>query len=147
MIKPSMDFVAMTKEILEMILKITAIVYRHCGTAFSDPKERDQLNLAAIVTDNAIIEIATGIFLLARSTKTAKIELGAFGDIEIEAESFTDVTTLMKAQASSPTPAFEKAIWNAQLVKVLVDAGNIISEIVNFSVSKATEEESEEEEL
>jgi hypothetical protein len=58
--------------------------------------------------------------------------MGLNGDIHIEAETMTKVSTISEAQTSSPSPAIRKTIWVLKLVKFLAQIGALANKVQKY---------------
>ncbi|MDR3334661.1 MAG: hypothetical protein LBT13_07235 [Treponema sp.] len=125
------DMVFLLVNILETILKMTALTYtaveKGLGDAF-DSKARDKLNVAALTVDNGIIEIVTGFLVASWTSKSAQIELKSTGNISIEAAEEQSVYIQSQTDAATPTPAITQGVWRTQLAGHLTELASILTE-------------------
>jgi hypothetical protein len=146
---------------LNLILKITGLVYSVIDSSFAEANRNnddfdggdftDKLNVSACIVDNTIIEIVTTIIAVPdNSVSEAKIELGIFGDINIEGASISGITVNQNSTASTPTPTVTKVSQDlkfvghaVELVNLITDTGFAISNYVKDAIdeSKETTEE------
>jgi hypothetical protein len=137
---------------LDLILELTGLVYTAVETGCNnqelreekenDPEKKrladtnwkDKLNLAAIVVDNTIIEVALLMLLGLSSATTAKIELKADGQIVLNADTIQHVYDKNFSQCATPSNVIQEVSRIPGAIQATFKAGTILTEIINYSI-------------
>lgn len=127
------------KETLSMLLDITEQVYdilekeilKKEKNLEKQSKIRDQLNMAAMITDNGIIDIVTGILAVIANPEEAEVTLTANGIIVLDGQGIRK-TAVDATEAESPSNLAQAIIQGTQL---LIEGGKFAKDMY-YSVTK-----------
>ena len=139
------SWILMITTAMKTILEITSQVYSAIelaqekkwegsdGETKEDVSEKDKsefadnMNMAAFITDNTIIDIGTGILAILNQPQKAEIKLGADGNLEMEAAQIKKFD-MQDIEAETPSSAIRYGVQAVGIVADVVDIGVFVAE-------------------
>jgi hypothetical protein len=145
------DWVPILTNFLGFLLSVTETVYSCIEQSMDlagalDKKARDNINITALIIDNSLITIVTGILCVIQTVNSAKIEIAADGNITLESAEQTQIYVNQAVQVGSPTSAIKEGVYKIKIIKNVVEIaqhGANFGTAITALVSQADDDEEE----
>jgi hypothetical protein len=109
-------------------------------------KTRDDINISALIVDNSLITIVTVILCVIETVNSAKIEIGANGDITLESESQSQIYVSQAVQVGSPTSSIAKNVYRMRIAGKIIEIAQLSAGYGMEIHALRTQDDGEEEE-